>query len=127
MDQQFYRTLLLLVNHKKIMGDIQSYVNARIDILRDHLETSSDLQRISKIQGAKVKPKETMKVEAVNALEIILTKDDLGEMINAMEDAYNNMGNTHNANLLVEGSAETGFIYDISYTWTNSGATTPFH
>jgi len=51
----------------------------------------------------------------------------LGEMINAMEDAYNNMGNTHNANLMVEGSAETGFIYDISYTWTNSGATTPFY
>ena len=52
MDQQFYRTLLLLVNDKKIMGDIQSYVNARIDILRDHLETTSDPQRISKIQGA---------------------------------------------------------------------------
>ena len=52
MDQQFYRTLLLLVNDKKIMGDIQSYVNARIDILRDHLETSSDPQRISKIRGA---------------------------------------------------------------------------
>ena len=83
--------------------------------------------KIDEIKGAKVKPKETMKVEAFNALEIILTKDDLGEMINAMEDAYNNMGNTHNANLLVEGSGETGFIYYISYTWTNSGATTPFH
>ena len=83
--------------------------------------------KIDEIKGAKVKPKETMKVEAVNALEIILTKDDLGEMINAMEDAYNNMGNTHIANFMVEGSAETGCIYDISHTGTNSGATTPFY
>jgi len=28
MDKQFYRTLLLLINDKKVMGDIQSYVNA---------------------------------------------------------------------------------------------------
>ena len=42
MDQQFYRKLLLLVNDNKIMGDIQSYVNARMDILRDHFETSSN-------------------------------------------------------------------------------------
>ena len=72
MDQQFYRTLLLLVNDKKIMGDIQSYVNARIDILRDHLETSSDLQRISKIQGAKVKPKERNAMKSSTGVRLIL-------------------------------------------------------
>ncbi|MDA9270639.1 hypothetical protein N9P57_00770 [Planktomarina temperata] len=127
MDQQFYRTLLLLVNHKKIMGDIQSYVNARIDILRDHLETSSDLQRISKIQGAKVKPKETIKVEAVNTLKVILTKDDLGAMINTMDVVYNLMDDTNTATLKMEGSKETGTFWDVSSTCSERGATTPFY
>jgi hypothetical protein len=52
MDKQFYRTLLILVNDKKVMAEIHNYANARIEILRDQLETSKSQQRISEIQGA---------------------------------------------------------------------------
>ena len=127
MDQQFYRSLLLLVNDMKIMGDIQSYVHARIDILRDHLETSSDPQRISKIQGEKVKLKDTVKVETDNGLKVILTKDYLGAMINAMDVIYNLMDDTNTATLKMEGSKETGTFWDVSSTCSERGATTPFY
>jgi hypothetical protein len=34
------------------MSEVYSYANARIEILRDQLETSKDPQRITEIQGA---------------------------------------------------------------------------
>jgi hypothetical protein len=39
-------------NDKKVMSEVYSYANARIEILRDQLETSKDPQRITEIQGA---------------------------------------------------------------------------
>ena len=52
MDKQPYRDLLPLVNDKAIMELLEVYAKARIELRRDQLETSKDLQRISEIQGA---------------------------------------------------------------------------
>ena len=52
MDKQQYRDLLPLVNDKAIMELLEVYAKARIELRRDQLETSKDLQRISEIQGA---------------------------------------------------------------------------
>jgi len=63
--------------------------------------------KIDEIKGATVKPKDTVKVETVNGLKVILTKDDLGAMINAMDVVYNLMDDTNTATLKMEGSKET--------------------
>ena len=52
MDKQQYRDLLPLVNDKAIMELLEVYAKARIELRRDQLKTSKDLQRISEIQGA---------------------------------------------------------------------------
>ena len=52
MDKQFYRTLLLLVNDKDTMDRVHAYVDARIEVLRDQLETSQSEDRIPVLQGA---------------------------------------------------------------------------
>ena len=52
LDKQQYRDLLPLVNDKAIMELLEVYAKARIELRRDQLETSKDLQRISEIQGA---------------------------------------------------------------------------
>ena len=49
MDKQQYRDLLPLVNDKAIMELLEVYAKARIELRRDQLETSKDLQRISEI------------------------------------------------------------------------------
>ena len=51
MDKKFYRTLLLLVNDKDTMDRVHSYVDARIEVLRDQLETSQSEDRIPVLQG----------------------------------------------------------------------------
>jgi hypothetical protein len=50
--------------------------------------------KLDEIKGAAVKPKDTVKVETDNSLKVILTKDDLGAMINAMDAIYNLMDHT---------------------------------
>jgi hypothetical protein len=40
--------------------------------------------------------------------KVILTKDDLGAIINAMDVVYNLMDDRHTATLKMEGSKETG-------------------
>ena len=52
MDKKFYRTLLLLVNDKDTMDRVHAYVDARIEVLRDQLETSQSEDRIPVLQGA---------------------------------------------------------------------------
>ena len=83
--------------------------------------------KLDKIKGAAVKPKDTVKVETDNGLKVILTKDDLGAMINAMDVVYNLMDDTNTATLKMEGSKETGTFWDVSSTCSERGATTPFY
>ena len=83
--------------------------------------------KIDEIKGAKVKPKDTVKVETVNGLKVILTKDDLEAMINAMDVVYNLMDDTNTATLKMEGSKKTGTFWDVSSTCSERGATTPFY
>ena len=83
--------------------------------------------KIDEIKGATVKPKDTVKVETVNGLKVILTKDDLGAMINVMDVVYNLMDDTNTATLKMEGSKETGTCWDVSSTCSERGATTPFY
>ena len=86
--------------------------------------------KIDEIKGAKVKPKDTVKVETVNGLKVILTKDDLGAMINVinvMDVVYNLMDDTNTPTLKMEGSKETGTFWDVSSTCSERGATTPFY
>ena len=49
LDKQQYRDLLPLVNDKAIMEFLEVYAKARIELRRDQIETSKDLQRISEI------------------------------------------------------------------------------
>ena len=49
LDKQQYRDLLPLVNDKAIMELLEVYAKARIELRRDQIETSKDLQRISEI------------------------------------------------------------------------------
>ena len=86
--------------------------------------------KIDEIKGAGVKPKDTVKVETVNGLKVILTKDDLGAMINVinvMDVVYNLMDDTNTATLKMEGSKETGTFWDLSSTCSERGSTTPFY
>ena len=69
--------------------------------------------KLDEIKGATVRPKDTVKVETVNGLKVILTKDDLGAMINAMDVVYNLMDDTNTATLKMEGSKETGTFWDV--------------
>jgi hypothetical protein len=59
--------------------------------------------------------------------KVILTKDDLGAIINAMDVVYNLMDDRHTATLKMEGSKETGTFWDVSSTCIESGSTTPFY
>ena len=70
--------------------------------------------KIDEIKGAKVKPKDTVKVETVNGLKVILTKDDLGAMLNAMDVVYNLMDDTNTITLKLEGSMKLVTFWDVS-------------
>ena len=83
--------------------------------------------KIDEIKGATAQPKDAVKVETVNGLKVILTKDDLGAMINAIDVIYNLMDDTNTATLKMEGSKETGTFWDVSATYSERGATTPFY
>ena len=52
MDKQLYRTLLILVNDKDVMDKVHSYVTARVEVLRNQLEITQDIEKICAIQGA---------------------------------------------------------------------------
>lgn len=52
MDQQFYRSLLLLVNTKDHMDLLHKYVSARIDHFHHQLENTKDHHRVLEIQGS---------------------------------------------------------------------------
>ena len=52
MDKQFYRTLLILVNDKDVMAKVHSYVTARVEVLRNQLEITQNIETICAIQGA---------------------------------------------------------------------------
>ena len=83
--------------------------------------------KLDEIKGATVRPKDTVKVETDNAVNVILTKDDLHEMIIAMDVIYNLMDDRRTATLKMEGSKETGTFWDVSSTCIESGSTTPFY
>tara|TARA_B110000090_G_C13247172_1_gene394895 strand:+ start:181 stop:426 length:246 start_codon:yes stop_codon:yes gene_type:complete len=80
------------------------------------------------MRAACVRPKISVaEVEAVNSIEVTFTKADLGEMLNAMDNAYNLMTEGGGVKLKMEGSLETGTFWDVSCTSTESGSTTPFY
>ena len=83
--------------------------------------------KLDEIKGATVRPKDTVKVETDNAVNVILTKDDSHEMIIAMDVIYNLMDDRRTATLKMEGSKETGTFWDVSSTCIKSGSTTPFY
>jgi len=83
--------------------------------------------KLDEIKGAAVLPKGATKVEPDNGVKVILTKDDLGAMINAMDVVYNLMDDRHTATLKMEGSKETGTFWDVSSTCSERGATTSFY
>ena len=85
------------------------------------------LNEVRRIKGAAVKPKDTVKVETDNSLKVILTKDDLGAMINAMDAIYNLMDHTNTATFKMEGSKEIGTFWDVSSKCRERGVTTPFY
>ena len=52
IDKKFYRSLLVLVNNKDVMDHINTYVEARIVVLRDQLETTKGHERLLEIKGS---------------------------------------------------------------------------
>ena len=71
MDKKFYRTLLLLVNDKETMDKVHSYVDARIEVLRDQLETTQSLDRVTALQGAvrELRRLKTLRDEVIKGAE----------------------------------------------------------
>ena len=71
MDKKFYRTLLLLVNDKETMDRVHAYVDARIEVLRDQLETSQSEDRIPALQGAirELRRLKTLRDEVIKGAE----------------------------------------------------------
>jgi hypothetical protein len=71
MDKKFYRTLLLLVNDKDTMDRVHAYVDARIEVLRDQLETSQSKDRIPVLQGAirELRRLKTLRDEVIKGAE----------------------------------------------------------
>jgi len=71
MDKKFYRTLLLLVNDKDTMDRVHEYVDARIEVLRDQLETSQSEDRIPVLQGAirELRRLKTLRDEVIKGAE----------------------------------------------------------
>jgi hypothetical protein len=83
--------------------------------------------KLDEIKGAAVKSQDTVKVETDNGLKVILTKDDLGSIINALDVIYNLKDDSNTATLKMEGSKETGTFWDVSSTCSERVATTPFY
>ena len=52
MDNEFFISLLPLVNDKLQFQSVQDYANGRIDILLRQLSTERDMNNVVKIQGA---------------------------------------------------------------------------
>ena len=52
MSKDVYRSLLPLVNEHEQMKRLQSYVDHRIEGLRDQLETLADADQVKAYQGA---------------------------------------------------------------------------
>ena len=71
MDKKFYRTLLLLVNDKDTMDRVHAYVDARIEVLRDQLETTQSEDRIPVLQGAirELRRLKTLRDEVIKGAE----------------------------------------------------------
>lgn len=71
MDKKFYRTLLLLVNDKETMDRVHAYVDARIEVLRDQLETTQNLDRVTALQGAvrELRRLKTLRDEVIKGAE----------------------------------------------------------
>ena len=83
--------------------------------------------KLDEIKGAAVKSQDTVKVKTDNGLKVILTKDDLGSIINALDVIYNLKDDSNTATLKMEGSKETGTFWDVSSTCSEIVATTPFY
>jgi hypothetical protein len=71
MDKQFYRSILLMVNQKDTFGMLQSYAEARIEILREQLEITKDIGAIREIQGmiGELKRFKTLRDQVVKGAE----------------------------------------------------------
>jgi len=52
MDNEFFISLLPLVNDKLQFQSVQDYANGRIDILLQQLSTERDMNNVVRMQGA---------------------------------------------------------------------------
>jgi hypothetical protein len=71
MDKKFYRSILLMVNKKDTFEMLQSYADARIDILRDQLEITKDIGAVREIQGmiGELKRFKTLREQVIKGAE----------------------------------------------------------
>lgn len=51
MDKELARKLLPLVNDKDAMGELTSYIDSRVSILKEQLVSSTNFENVLKIQG----------------------------------------------------------------------------
>lgn len=71
MDKQFYRQLLMLVNTEDQYQRLTTYVDARIQQIRQFLDTEKDHHRILEMQGAisELKRFKTLRDEVIKGAE----------------------------------------------------------
>jgi hypothetical protein len=71
MNQQDYRSLLLLVNTKDQYSLLTEYADKRIQILQSQISTETDMDRVKRIQGsiAELNRLKTLRDEVIKGAE----------------------------------------------------------
>jgi hypothetical protein len=71
MNQQDYRSLLLLVNTKDQYSLLTEYADKRIQILHSQISTETDMDRVKRIQGsiAELNRLKTLRDEVIKGAE----------------------------------------------------------
>lgn len=71
MNQQDYRSLLLLVNTKDQYSLLKEYADKRIKILQSQISTETDMDRVKRIQGsiAELNRLKTLRDEVIKGAE----------------------------------------------------------
>ncbi len=71
MNREDYRELVWMVNQKDCMDLLIKYADARIEAARSNLETATDMDTVSKLQGriAELKRFHTLRDEVLKGAE----------------------------------------------------------
>lgn len=71
IDKKFYRRLLIAVNDPQLFPLMQEYADERIEVLRNQLETTKEVDRMREIQGSihELRRFKTLREEVIKGAE----------------------------------------------------------